>query len=173
MCGGLGAGRQRGGTICMEVRQVTANNPGAGQQSRIHYTRLACNKADKWFLQQHPKVLALAFQKGLGRAEKTNIVDQYLLWEQLAGPESSAMLAGLASTPQPLSQQERVAWINSYQGVCLASNAFIPFRDNIDRASKSNITYVAQPGHSLRDREVQEATEQYGMVMMDTGLRCA
>ncbi|MGQ4810237.1 Bifunctional purine biosynthesis protein PurH [Candidatus Entotheonellaceae bacterium PAL068K] len=145
---------------------------GAGQQSRIHCTRLACDKADKWFLQQHPRVLDLALKDGLSRAEKHNVVDQYLMWDQLSDLEAAAMLAGLDQAPTPLSPQERLAWINRFQGVCLSSDAFLPFRDNIDRAGRSNVTYVAQPGNSLRDREVEDAANQYGMVMMYTGLRC-
>ncbi|MEE9149484.1 MAG: phosphoribosylaminoimidazolecarboxamide formyltransferase [Candidatus Tectomicrobia bacterium] len=145
---------------------------GAGQQSRVHCTRLACDKADKWFLQQHPRVLALSFKAGLSRAEKTNIVDQYLLWDQLSQTEIAAMLTALEDVPEPLAPQERQEWINSYDGICLSSDAFIPFRDNVDRASRSHVTYIAQPGHSLRDREVEQAATQHGMVMMYTSLRC-
>ena len=145
---------------------------GAGQQSRIHCTRLACDKADKWLLQQHPEVLGLPFKDGLSRAEKNNVVDQYLIWEQLSDIEVAAMLAGLDGQPAPLSPPQRLEWINRRQGVCLSSDAFFPFRDNIDRAGRSHVQYVAQPGSSLRDPEVEEAANQYGMVMMYTGLRC-
>ena len=145
---------------------------GAGQQSRVHCTRLACDKADKWFLQQHPRVLGLDFKAGLSRLAKTNIVDQFLLWDQLSDPEIEAMLADMHTAPQPLSRQERADWIAQFEGVCLSSDAFFPFRDSIDRAHHSNVKYVAQPGGSLRDEGVTEAAAQYGMVMLHTGLRC-
>ncbi|MBN1642604.1 MAG: phosphoribosylaminoimidazolecarboxamide formyltransferase [Anaerolineae bacterium] len=144
---------------------------GAGQQSRVHCTRLACTKADKWFLQQHPRVLELAFREGLTRAERTNAVDQYLLWDELAEAERAACRAALRDMPRPLSGDERAAWIASFEGVCLSSDAYFPFRDSIDRASRSNVQYVAQPGGSLRDPEVTAAADQYGMVMAHTGLR--
>lgn len=145
---------------------------GAGQQSRIHCTRLACDKADKWFLQQHPRVLSLPFRDGLSRADKNNLVDQFLLWDQLSQTERDMMQAQLSSTPEPLSPQERQEWLRQYESICLSSDAFIPFRDNIDRANHSHVAYVAQPGQSLRDRDVEEAANQYGMTMMYTGLRC-
>ncbi len=145
---------------------------GAGQQSRVHCTRLACDKADKWFLQQHPRVLEMPFREGLTRLEKTNLVDQYLLWEQLSDSEIGAMQASLWAPVSPLSRQEREEWIARFQGVCISSDAYFPFRDSIDRASRSHVQYVAQPGGSLRDAGVTEAADQYGMVMAHTGLRC-
>jgi len=145
---------------------------GAGQQSRVHCTRLACDKAEKWFLQQHPRVLELDFKKGLSKTGKTNVVDQYILWDQLSEAEVAAMLAGLSQKPEPISKEERAEWIAKFYGICLSSDAYIPFRDNIDRASRTNVQYVAHPGGSLRDDEVIEAAEQYGMVMVYTGLRC-
>jgi len=145
---------------------------GAGQQSRIHCTRLACGKAEKWFLQQHPKVLGLNFKDGLGRPEKTNVVDQYLLWDELSEPEMKQMLSGLKDTPEPITRDERIEWIKSFDDICLSSDAFIPFRDNIDRASRTNVQYIAQPGNSLRDESVNEAASSYGMVMIHTGVRC-
>jgi len=144
---------------------------GAGQQSRVHCTRLACDKGDKWLLQQHPKTLGLAFREGLKKVEKANIVDQFLLWEQLSEPERKQMLSGLVSEPAPISAQERMEWVQRFQGISLSSDAYIPFRDNIDRASRSNVQYVAHAGSSLRDEEVTEAAEQYGMTMFHTGLR--
>jgi len=145
---------------------------GAGQQSRVHCTRLACDKADKWFMQQHPRVLGLQFESGLGRPAKTNAVDQYLLWDQLAEAERTVLKGALQELPAPLSPQERAEWIAGFQGVCLSSDAFFPFRDSIDRASRSNVQYVAHPGGSLRDDEVTAAADQYSMVMVHTGLRC-
>lgn len=144
---------------------------GAGQQSRIHCTRLACDKADKWFLQQHPRVLDLQFKEERVKPEKASTIDQYLLWEQLSQPEEEAMLSGLKQAPRPISREERLEWINDFAGICLCSDAFIPFRDNIDRASRSNVQYVAQAGHSLRDADVTAAAEAYGMVMIHTGMR--
>jgi AICAR transformylase/IMP cyclohydrolase PurH len=145
---------------------------GAGQQSRVHCTRLACGKAVKWLLQQHPKTLGLRFKDGLMRAEKTNVVDQYLLWDELSEPEMEAMLAGLDEKPEPITREERAEWIQAQDGICLSSDAFIPFRDNIDRASRTNVQYVAQPGGSARDESVTEAAAAYGMKMTHTGVRC-
>jgi phosphoribosylaminoimidazolecarboxamide formyltransferase/IMP cyclohydrolase len=144
---------------------------GAGQQSRIHCTRLACDKADKWFLQQHPKVLSLPFKKSLKRTEKTNVVDQYILWDQLSDPEEAQMLTGLDSTPGRITQEDRLAWLTQFDGICLSSDAYIPFRDNIDRAQRSNVQYIAQTGGSARDEGVTEAGDAYGIVMVHTGLR--
>ena len=144
---------------------------GAGQQSRVHCTRLACDKADKWLLQQHPKTLDLKFRDGLKKPEKANIVDQFLLWDQLSESERKQMLAGLLKEPIPITAQERTEWANQFQGICLSSDAYIPFRDNIDRASRSNVQFVAHAGSSLRDSEVSAAAEQYGITMVHTGLR--
>jgi phosphoribosylaminoimidazolecarboxamide formyltransferase/IMP cyclohydrolase len=145
---------------------------GAGQQSRIHCTRLACDKADKWFLQQHPGVLETAFKPGLKRVEKTNAIDQYLLWDQLSEPEEAAMLASFVAPPSRIDRAQRAEWIAQFAGVCLSSDAFFPFRDNIDRASRSHVRYVAQPGGSLRDDVVSQAAAGYDMTMIHTGLRC-
>ena len=145
---------------------------GAGQQSRVHCTRLACDKAEKWLLQQHPRTLELNFKQGLKKPEKNNVIDQYLLWDQLSDAEVAVMLAGLKQKPEPISREERWEWVAKFDGICLSSDAYIPFRDNIDRASRSNVQYVGQPGASLRDDEVTQAAEQYGMVMVYTGLRC-
>ena len=145
---------------------------GAGQQSRVHCTRLACDKADKWFLQQHPRVLDLRFKPGLGRPAKTNAVDQYLLWDRLAVAERAVLRDALIELPPALTAQERAVWIAGFEGACLSSDAFFPFRDSIDRASRTHVQYVAHPGGSLRDDEVTAAVDQYGMVMVHTGLRC-
>ena len=145
---------------------------GAGQQSRIHCTRLACSKADKWFLQQHPKVLDLPFKDELKRPEKANVIDQYLIWDELSPPEEQFMLSCLKSKPEPITRDERLAWIKKFDDICLSSDAFIPFRDNIDRASRTNMKYVAQPGNSLRDEDVTKAAQEYGMIMIHTGVRC-
>jgi AICAR transformylase/IMP cyclohydrolase PurH len=144
---------------------------GAGQQSRVHCTRLACDKADKWFLQQHPRVLELPFKPGLKRPEKANVVDQYLLWDQLSEAERAAMLAGLNGRPAPISRDERIAWVQQFDDICLSSDGYIPFRDNIDRAARSHVRYVIQPGGSIRDEGVIAAADEYGMVMVESGLR--
>jgi AICAR transformylase/IMP cyclohydrolase PurH len=144
---------------------------GAGQQSRVHCTRLACDKADKWFLQQHPKTLALKFRDKLARPEKANIVDQYLLWEQLSASERASMLSGLDDQPESITAAERAEWIRTFDGVCLSSDAYIPFRDNVDRASRSNVEYIAHTGSSVRDELVTAAADEYGMVMVHTGVR--
>ena len=157
-------------SICVAYDgQVTGM--GAGQQSRIHCTRLACDKADKWFLQQHPKTLDLAFKKTLNRQEKTNIVDQYILWDQLSEPEEAQMMSGLDNTPARITQGDRLAWLAQFDGICLSSDAYIPFRDNIDRAQRSNVQYIAQTGGSARDGDVTKAGDEYGIVMVHTGLR--
>ncbi|MHC4592784.1 MAG: phosphoribosylaminoimidazolecarboxamide formyltransferase [Planctomycetota bacterium] len=144
---------------------------GAGQQSRVHCTRLACGKAEKWLLQQHPRVLGLKFKEGLGRPEKTNVVDQFLLWDELSDAEVKTMLGQLEEEPEPLTREERADWIRGFDGICLSSDAFIPFRDTIDRASRTNVHYVLQAGGSLRDEGVTAAADQYGMVMIHSGMR--
>ena len=145
---------------------------GAGQQSRIHCTRLACDKADKWFLQQHPKALNLPFSKDLKRTEKANLVDQFLLWDQLSEHEVGVLEQGLDERPEALTIEERRSWAKQFDDICLSSDAYIPFRDNIDRAGRSNISYIAQPGQSNRDEDVTTAADEYGMVMVHTGIRC-
>ncbi len=145
---------------------------GAGQQSRIHCTRLACDKADKWFMQQHPRALEAEFKPGLKRPEKTNAIDQYLLWDQLSQAEENAMLASFATPPEMVTRADRADWVAQFEGICLSSDAFFPFRDNIDRASRNNVRYLAQPGNSLRDDEVTAAAARYGMTMIHTGVRC-
>ena len=144
---------------------------GAGQQSRIHCTTLACDKADRWILQQHPKMLSLPFQQNITKTTKTNIVNQLLLWEQLSETERTKLRMAFTEEPDFLTTRERTKWVESFNGLCLSSDAYIPFRDNIDRASRSNIQYLAQTGLSQRDHEVTEAVNDYGMVMVHTGLR--
>lgn len=145
---------------------------GAGQQSRIHCTRLACDKADKWLLQQHPKVLQLPFRAGLGKPEKSNVIDRYLLWEQLSVPEKRDMLSRLRVAPDPLTRDEREEWIGSFQGLCLSSDAYFPFRDSVDRAAKSHVGTIAHTGGSVRDESVAAAAREQGIKLIETGLRC-
>jgi AICAR transformylase/IMP cyclohydrolase PurH len=144
---------------------------GAGQQSRVHCARLAGNKADKWFCQQHPRVLGLPFKEGAKRVERTNIVDSFLLWDELADAEREATLAGLDGNPEPLTREERSEWIAKFEGVVLSSDAFIPFRDTVDRGSRSNVKYVLQTGGAARDDDVTAAADGYGMVMIHSGVR--
>jgi phosphoribosylaminoimidazolecarboxamide formyltransferase/IMP cyclohydrolase len=145
---------------------------GAGQQSRIHCTRLACAKAEKWMLQQHPRVLGLEFRPGLKRVDKTNVVDQFLLWDDLSETERRAVAEQLEALPEPITAEEREEWIRGFDGICLSSDAFFPFRDNIDRASRTNVQYLLHPGGSVRDEQVIAAADQYGMVLAESGVRC-
>lgn len=142
---------------------------GAGQQSRVHCTRLAGSKADKWFLRQHPAVLAMQFKASMKRAERNNAIDQYL--EELSPAEQAQWEKCFDAPPARLSAAQRRTHLDSIKGVCLASDAFFPFRDNIDRASQSGVQYIVQPGGSLRDDEVIAACNQYGMVMAFSGVR--
>jgi AICAR transformylase/IMP cyclohydrolase PurH len=144
---------------------------GAGQQSRVHCTRLACGKADKWLLQQHPKTMALAIKAGLPKPEKANLVDYFLLSDELSEVERAKLRAGLDADPDPITREERAAWVQRFDGICLSSDAFIPFPDNLDRAARTNVRYVAQTGGSARDDVVTKAAEEYGMTMVHTGLR--
>ncbi len=144
---------------------------GAGQQSRVHCTRLACDKAEKWLLQQHPRVLGLKFREGLTRAEKTNVVDQFVLWDELSDHEKQQTLSQLSEAPEPFSPEERADWIAGFEGICLSSDAFIPFRDTVDRASRSGVQCILQTGGSLRDDDVTAAADEYGMVMIHSGMR--
>ena len=145
---------------------------GAGQQSRIHCTRLAAEKAEKWFVRQHPQTLDLRFRPGLSRVAKTNVIEQYLLWDELSQAEEDDMASNLAELPKPIGHGRREQWLHNFDGICLCSDACIPFRDNIDRAGESNVQYVAQPGGSLRDEEVTTAARRRGMTMIHTHLRC-
>jgi len=144
---------------------------GAGQQSRVHCLRLACSKADKWFLQQHPRVLGLEFIEGLKKPEKANIVDQFLLWDELSENEKQLMATQLKTIPEPISFEERSSFIQQYNGISLSSDAYFPFRDNIDRANRSNVQYIAQPGGSVRDEICIAAANEYNMVMFNTETR--
>jgi len=143
---------------------------GAGQQSRIHCTRLAGEKADRWFLRQHPTVLDFKWKKGSGRPERNNAIDLYLQ-EELTQIEQDILKATLGEVPPRLTPQEKSDWLGKMTGVALSSDAFMPFRDTIDRAYRSGVKYVVQPGNSLRDEEVIKACDDYGMVMAFSGTR--
>ena len=144
---------------------------GAGQQSRIHCTRLAGNKADIWFLRQHPKVMALPFKEGIRRADRDNTIDVYIsddyedvladgMWEQF-----------FSVKPEPITREEKKAWLAKMDNVALGSDAFFPFGDNIERAHKSGVRFIAQPGGSVRDDNVIETCDKYGMAMAFTHVR--
>ena len=143
---------------------------GAGQQSRIHCTRLAGNKADLWYLRQHPATLGLEFRDGLGRPERDNAIDGFLR-DDLAPAEDEVWSASFAKVPKRLTATEKRTWLDGLTGVAMGSDAFIPFRDNVDRAAMSGVTYVVQPGGSVRDEDVIAACDQYGMVMALSGVR--
>ena len=144
---------------------------GAGQQSRIHCTRLAGQKADNWFLRQSPKVLNLPFKEKIGRADRDNAIDLYI------GDEYMDLLADgewertFTEKPEVFTREEKRAWLDQLQAVALGSDAFFPFGDNIERAHKSGVKYVAQPGGSVRDDQVIETCNKYGMTMCFTGIR--
>ena len=144
---------------------------GAGQQSRIHCTRLAGNKADLWHLRQSDKVLGLQFAENVGRPDKNNIIDIYLSDECEDVLGDSVWQQYFAVRPEPFTKEEQRAYLSKISGVSLGSDAFFPFSDNIERARKSGVSYIAQPGGSVRDDLVIEACDKYGMVMAFTGMR--
>ncbi|MBM4434052.1 MAG: phosphoribosylaminoimidazolecarboxamide formyltransferase [Chloroflexi bacterium] len=152
------------------VLDGTAIGIGAGQQSRIHCTRLAAQKAELWWLRQHPKVLDLPLRKGLGRPERDNAIDGYLR-DDLTRAERVALRAAFTSEPERLSAAEREEWIARIAPLSYVSDAFLPFRDNVDRARAAGAKFVAQPGGSARDDEVIAAANEHGMTMAFTGLR--
>ncbi len=143
---------------------------GAGQQSRVHCTRLAGAKADLWFLRQHPATLALKFKDSVKRAEQNNAIDQYFE-DTLTEAEEQSWKENFEEVPQKLTKEEKREYLNSVTGVSLGSDAFFPFRDNIDRAKQSGVSYIVQPGGSVRDDVVIEACNQYDMVMAFTKTR--
>ena len=144
---------------------------GAGQQSRIHCTRLAGEKADKWHLRQHDKVLSLPFKDEIKRPDRDNAIDVYLSedYEDVIGDGRWQQL--FTEKPEPFARKEQREYLAGLKGVVLGSDAFFPFGDNIERAAKSGVTYIAQPGGSIRDDNVIEACNRYNMVMAMTGMR--
>ena len=143
---------------------------GAGQQSRVHCTRLAGSKADIWWLRQHPRILQADFKPDLSRAERNNAIDQYLL-ERPTPFEQRTWQRAFDPAPDALTPQERRDWLDQLAGVSLSSDAFFPFRDSIDRAAQSGVAYVLQPGGSERDDIVIQACDEHGMLMAMSGLR--
>ena len=144
---------------------------GAGQQSRIHCTRLAGNKADIWWLRHHPKVLDLQFVDGIRRADRDNAIDIYISDEYEDILADGVWQKSFKVKPEVLTVQEKKEWGKQLTGVSLGSDAFFPFGDNIERAHKSGVQYIAQPGGSIRDDNVIETCDKYGMVMCFTGVR--
>ena len=146
---------------------------GAGQQSRIGCTRLACDKADRWRLKMHPKTLALRFTEGLSKSERVNAAESFVRYQELNDTERAELASQIDGNFDPITPDERAAWLAdaSSGGGVLSSDAFIPFRDNLDRAGASGVKYVAQAGGSARDADVIAAADQHGMVMAMTGLR--
>jgi phosphoribosylaminoimidazolecarboxamide formyltransferase / IMP cyclohydrolase len=143
---------------------------GAGQQSRVHCARLAGSKADLWRLRQHPSVLALPFKEGIKRPDRDNAIDQFLQ-PDVTDAEKKNWSNVFTHIPEQLSDEERRAWLDGLNDVVLGSDAFFPFRDSIDRAAKSGVKYVLQPGGSNRDADVITACDEYGMTMVFSGLR--
>ena len=144
---------------------------GAGQQSRIHCTRLAGNKADIWWLRQHPKVLALDFVDGIRRPNRDNAIDLYISDEHDDVLAEGVWQTIFKTKPEVLTQDEKAAWIAQLSGVTVGSDAFFPFGDNVERAHKSGVRYIVQPGGSIRDDQVIATADKYGMVMAFTGIR--
>ncbi len=144
---------------------------GAGQQSRIHCTRLAGSKADTWFLRQHDKVLNLPFRQDLGRPNRDNVIDGYINQNEEDVCAEGNWQKYFTRRPEPLTQEEKRAYLSSIHGVSLGSDAFFPFSDNIERACRSGVSYVAEPGGSIRDDEVISCCNRNGLVMAFTGMR--
>lgn len=157
-------------SVCF-VKDGQAIGIGAGQQSRVHCTRLAGNKADNWFLRQAPQVLGLQFLDTLGRAERDNAIDVYIGEEYMDVLADGAWENIFKEKPAVFTREEKRAWLDQMTGVTLGSDAFFPFADNIERAHKSGVQYIAQPGGSVRDDLVIECCNKYHMAMAFTGIR--
>lgn len=157
-------------SVCY-VKDGQAIGVGAGQQSRVHCTRLAGQKADNWFLRQSPKVLNLPFKKEISRAERDNAIDVYIGEEYMDVLADGKWEKTFTQKPEIFTAQEKRAWLDQMTDVTLGSDAFFPFSDNIERAHKSGVKYIAQPGGSVRDADVIATCDSYGMVMAFTGIR--
>lgn len=157
-------------SVCY-VKDGQAIGIGAGQQSRIHCTRLAGNKADIWWLRQHPKVLNLPWVNGIRRADRDNTIDLYISDDYEDVLKEGEWQRFFTTRPEPLSREEKQTWISQNTGVSLGSDAFFPFGDNIERAYRSGVAYVAQAGGSVRDDNVIETCDKYNIAMAFTGVR--
>ena len=157
-------------SVCY-VKDGQAIGVGAGQQSRIHCTRLAGDKADNWYLRQHPKTLALQFLPGLSRPERDNAIDVYLSDEYEELLSRGAWRRTFLVKPPVLTRLEKRAWIATQRGITVGSDAFFPFGDNVQRAKRSGAEFIVQPGGSIRDDNAIETADRYGIVMSFTGIR--
>ena len=157
-------------SVCY-VKDGQAIGVGAGQQSRIHCTRLAGNKADNWYLRQHPKVLGLQFVEGIRRPDRDNAIDIYTSDEYMDILAEGEWQQWFALKPEVLTAEEKREWVATQSGVTCGSDAFFPFGDNVKRAYKSGVEYIVEPGGSIRDDNVIETADSYGMVMCFTGMR--
>lgn len=157
-------------SVCY-VKDGQAIGVGAGQQSRIHCTRLAGTKADTWWLRHHPKVLGLQFVENIRRPDRDNAIDVYLSDEYEDVLAEGIWQKTFAVRPDPLTAEEKKTWITALTGVTCGSDAFFPFGDNVERARKSGVQYIVEPGGSIRDDHVIETANKYGMVMAFTGMR--
>ena len=157
-------------SVCF-VKGGQAIGIGAGQQSRVHCTRLAGSKADNWYLRQSEKVLNLPFKEGVKRPERDNAIDYYIGADDEDILKDGVWQTVFSKKPERFTAEEKRAWLDTMSGVSLGSDAFFPFADNIDRAAKSGVKYVAEPGGSVRDDLVIKACDDYGMVMAFTGIR--
>lgn len=157
-------------SVCY-VKDGQAIGVGAGQQSRMHCTRLAGDKADTWYLRQHPKVLGLRFVEDIRRANRDNAIDVYIGDEHDDVLRDGEWQKWFAERPEVLTREEKAAWLATQTGVTLGSDAFFPFGDNIERAHKSGVSYIAEPGGSIRDDNVIATADKYGMAMCFTGMR--
>ena len=157
-------------SVCY-VKDGQAIGIGAGQQSRVHCTRLAGNKADNWFLRQAPQVLGLEFVDGIKRADRDNAIDVYIGEEYMDVLADGVWEKLFKVKPPVFTREEKRAWLDQMKDVTLGSDAFFPFGDNIERAHKSGVKYIAQPGGSVRDDHVIETCNKYGMAMVFTGIR--
>ncbi len=157
-------------SVCY-VRDGQAIGVGAGQQSRVHCTRLAGNKADLWWLRHHPQVLDLPFKPDIRRPDRDNTIDVYLSEDWMDVLADGTWEQFFTRKPEPLSREEKRAWLDRLDGVSLGSDAFFPFGDNIERARRSGVQYIAQPGGSIRDDHVIDTCNKYGIAMAFTGVR--
>lgn len=157
-------------SVCY-VKDGQAIGVGAGQQSRVHCTRLAGDKADTWYLRQHPKVLDLRFVEDIRRANRDNAIDVYIGDEHDDVLRDGEWQKWFAERPEVLTREEKAAWLATQAGVTLGSDAFFPFGDNVERAHKSGVSYIAEPGGSIRDDNVIATADKYGMAMCFTGMR--
>ena len=157
-------------SVCY-VKGGQAIGIGAGQQSRVHCTRLAGQKADNWYLRQAPQVLGLEFVDSLGRADRDNTIDVYIGEEYEDVPREGEWQKRFKVKPPVFTREEKRAWLDGNRDVTLGSDAFFPFSDNIERAYKSGVKYIAQPGGSIRDQDVIDACNKHGIAMSFTGLR--